>query len=108
MIKLIKVNNDSAYNKCPICVNRNESCQFGTPECHFEEEGHLKGSKWIPISERLPESSGYYLVSGGKKIWICELLNIMGVKGWSNDAKNPIVEAWQPLPEPYEEESEEE
>jgi len=64
--------------------------------------------KWIPVSERLPESNGYYLVSGGKKIWICELLNIMGIKGWSNDAKNPIVEAWlpYPLPEPYKSESE--
>ena len=28
----------SAYDKCPICVNRNKNCQFGTPECHFSEE----------------------------------------------------------------------
>ena len=28
----------SAYDKCPICVNRNKNCQFGSLDCHFEEQ----------------------------------------------------------------------
>lgn len=28
----------SAYDKCPICVNRNKNCQFGSFDCHFEEQ----------------------------------------------------------------------
>ena len=28
----------SAYNKCPICANRNKNCQFGSLDCHFEEQ----------------------------------------------------------------------
>lgn len=62
-------------------------------------------AEWIPCSERLPEKSGQYCVSGGDKVWICKFLiipNFMG--GWCNDASNPIVQAWLPLPEPYREE----
>ena len=29
---------ESAYAKCPICANRNKSCQFGSLDCHFEEQ----------------------------------------------------------------------
>lgn len=29
---------ESAYDKCPICVNRNKNCQFGSLDCHFEEQ----------------------------------------------------------------------
>lgn len=31
-------NEETAYKKCPICVHRNNSCLFGSPECNFEEE----------------------------------------------------------------------
>ena len=62
-------------------------------------------SEWITVSEGLPEDSGDYLVCGHGKMWICEMLNICGAKGWCNDAKNPIVEAWMPLPKSYKAES---
>lgn len=29
---------ESAYDKCPICVNRNKNCQFGSLDCHFEKQ----------------------------------------------------------------------
>lgn len=60
--------------------------------------------EWISVEDRLPEESGEYLVFGqtfGNKkpqIWICECISIGSVMGWCNNAKNPIVEAWMPLP----------
>ena len=60
--------------------------------------------RWIPVSDRLPEKSGQYYVSGGDKVWICEFLIIPNfIGGWCNDASNPVVQAWMPLPEPYKE-----
>ena len=58
---------------------------------------------WIPVSERLPEKDGYYYVSGNGKIWSCRFVNLMYVKGWTNSADNPPIEAWMPLPESYRE-----
>lgn len=62
---------------------------------------------WIPCSERLPEESGQYYVSGGNKVWICKFLilpNFIG--GWCDDVSNPEVQAWIPHPEPYQEDNE--
>ena len=61
--------------------------------------------QWISCSERLPKKPGQYYVSGGDKVWICEFLIIQNfIGGWCNDAANPMVQAWMPLPEPYREE----
>lgn len=58
---------------------------------------------WIPCSERLPEKSDQYYVSGGDKVWICEFLIIPNsTGGWCNDVANPAVQAWMPLPKPWE------
>ena len=63
----------------------------------------LKAQHWIPCSEWLPKKSGKYYVSGGNKVWICEFLIIPNFAGgWCNDASNPVVQAWMPLPKPYE------
>ena len=95
------------------CENCNmfdgECCCITMTECEDEksyrnEDCPLKEvptGKWISVNERLPEDSGYYLVSGGGRVWICECMNLMGIKGWVNNAKNPNVIAWQPLPKPY-------
>lgn len=65
--------------------------------------------EWISCSERLPEESGEYYVSGGDKVWICSFLIIPTFKGgWCNNVSNPVVEAWMELPEPYKEEGEDE
>lgn len=56
--------------------------------------------RWIPVTERLPEKDGPYLVSGNSEIWICEFIHIGILKGWSNPANRPRVKAWMPLPEP--------
>ena len=62
--------------------------------------------QWTPISERMPEESGKYLVCGGDKTWICDFMCLGITCGWCNDVRNPRVEAWMPLPEPYREEAE--
>ena len=57
---------------------------------------------WISVKDKLPEESGYYLVCGKNTIWISEFLilcNMIG--GWCGKPDKPIVEAWMPLPKPY-------
>lgn len=62
-------------------------------------------AEWIPVTERLPEKAGKYIVCGqwrGKpaETWVCELIAIGEFKGWANEARNPAVTHWMPLPEP--------
>ncbi len=56
--------------------------------------------KWIPVTERLPELSGEYLVYCGEYDGICVLYyEILKTKGkWRSNWKE--VTHWMPLPEP--------
>ena len=61
--------------------------------------------KWIPVTERLPEQEGQYLVSGkwaneDGEVWICKFVRRYNW-GWCNKADRPVVQAWMRLPEPY-------
>ena len=79
---------------------------------------------WIPVSERLPEANGRYLVTRGlnacgalwNRIYIVNYSDLMGLKPtkiWWNgnvgksdfETYNDIL-AWMPLPQPYNAESE--
>lgn len=55
--------------------------------------------RWIPVTERLPNGNGKYLVSGKDKVWVCEFMILGDVGGWCNSAMNPCVKYWMPLPE---------
>ena len=61
----------------------------------------LMESVWKDIKDELPDKPGYYLVSGGGKVWIAEMMLVGEIKGWANDARNPCVEAWMQLPDAY-------
>ena len=70
-------------------------------------------SDWIPVSERLPEKDGQYLVTiknltGYEQlcndVFECEFFGRDWIfKGWKD---NKVI-AWMPLPQPYKAESEE-
>lgn len=73
--------------------------------------------QWIPVTERLPEEYGNYLISiHGEDEPDIGTINPKNKRGWSLcDAsgfywasdKSLIVTAWMPFPEPYKAESEE-
>lgn len=84
--KMIELNGD-------ICIDGLISLPSAQPE-----------QRWIPCSERLPETSGTYLVSGmwesGRvAVGDCEYSSY---DGYFNTAWNFDVLAWMLLPEPYE------
>lgn len=79
------------------------------------------GQHWIPVTERLPERNGRYLVTRGlnacgslwNRIYVVNYSDLMSLKkekiwwdgnvGKADFAKLDDVIAWQPLPEPYKE-----
>lgn len=83
-----------------------------------------KKGEWIPVSERLPEESGRYLVTRGlnacgslwNRSYIANYSDLMGIKSkriwWQGNVGKSDFErlgdvlAWMPMPKPYEEESE--
>jgi len=65
----------------------------------------INSSTWIPVTERLPEKEGEYLVTWK---WEDGELHI-GTNSWSPKAQNwaafrtiAEITAWMPLPKPYE------
>ena len=80
--------------------------------CETEEEQkkvieRLKSTNWIPVSERLPESSGTYQVTcmDGRIYRSTYAKFQRKLKRWELTGARAYwkVTAWMPLPEPYKE-----
>lgn len=71
-----------------------------------------KENDWIPVSERLPEESDYYMACIHDEIlnkyycrseWFSINNNYYGESVWIDLKSYEKVIAWKPLPEPYKE-----
>lgn len=71
----------------------------------FNLEGNA-GNGWIPCSERLPED-GTRVIACFKHGLVTELkYKSAGIFEGTNEYVAEVIDAWQPLPEPYREEQE--
>ena len=77
----------------------------------------LESQRWIPVSERLPEKTDYYLIQYSREVCPDEMaVAFYSVEEAEVDSNytwefKPIADckdviAWQPLPQPYKAESE--
>lgn len=104
-------------------TNLCDSCDYSYPDCPSKNDDVIFGSgigndnicacnkykpsaqQWIPVTERLPEKSGLYLVTGGLRgteVYL-RYYNVNGDCGfWSGHpyAYDAVI-AWMPLPEAY-------
>lgn len=71
--------------------------------------------EWIPVSERLPKNTGWYLITfkTANGVAVCELSYRKPENYWTDkDISKKVLDnndilAWMPLPQPYKAESEE-
>ena len=54
--------------------------------------------RWIPVTERLPEKSGYYLATVDIGLKVVDVIYFNNASGFLMASR---VKAWKPRPEPY-------
>lgn len=90
------LNDDGVFEEYDDTYNLTIHCESAEEQ---EEVLNKLNWWWIPVSERLPEKNGQYLVTVNKGYMLLGLW--CGIKDdWIN------IIAWMPLPEPYKAESE--
>ena len=72
-----------------------------------ELKARREADRWIPVSERLPDTDNFVLVYDGSEMFVAWYSNNSMTEGWYSfdgnyDDSTPIT-AWKPLPEPYKE-----
>ena len=88
---------DDTYDVIIHCSNKEEQDQ--TIEL-------IKSFDWVPVSERLPEENGYYLITVkelnyGEHVTM-SFFDKYDMRGWQHvHMVNKKVTAWKSLPEPY-------
>ena len=69
-----------------------------------------KQQRWIPVSERLPETDDEVLATDGIDMFVAWYSRQDMWQGWissdNNFERNTPIEAWMSLPQPYKAESE--
>ena len=85
--------------ECLECATEHEQLAAWLTELQERREA----DRWIPVSERLPEYSGLYLVSIYELVTVA---NFTGTEFTDRSIPNAVREvfAWKPLPKPYESE----
>ncbi|WFA37100.1 DUF551 domain-containing protein [Klebsiella pneumoniae] len=77
------------------------AAQHDTPALNSVQSVVTVPGKWIPVSERMPEAEGHYLVwaNASRMDGYCDHLAIATYQGgeWSNEF-NWLVNHWMPLP----------
>ena len=68
-----------------------------------DEYAESMKQQWIPVTEKLPEEYGEYLVTKHTIGWNCEEYDVIDIAYFDGDGfhKADRVIAWMPLPEPY-------
>ena len=121
--KLDEIANDtaqsfiSAYEKCSEIIRSHMDEIPNCKECSrrkWYQKGFEDGKKdndWIPVEEKLPEESGYYMACiyneevddyDFRKTWFVHVDDYdMDESEWRELYDFERVTAWQPLPEPY-------
>ena len=88
-------------NACLKCAEEHEQRAAWLEELAERREK----DRWIPVSERLPEESDFYLVTIADK-YLTYVNTLFFMKStpdmWEHDKR---VIAWRPLPKPYESEA---
>ena len=74
-------------------------------EIHVKGKYHYFRNRWIPVTERLPEHSGWYLVTQILTEDDDQLVCPKWYPTWSGWYENKQVIAWMPMPEPWKGES---
>lgn len=92
--------NQGALEELVIVAKIIDSCMDEAKEINV----HGKDS-WIPVSKRLPEEIGYYLVTLKRKLpnedYSDRVVALYNKYDNSFMSYNNLIIAWQPLPEPY-------
>lgn len=103
----------SDCNRC-LWATRNGSC--ASWDCRFVDQREAyeaynrekaDANKWIPVSERLPDVAQRVLLSGHGKVMVGRLHSFgkysLEPTGISYIYPMDAIDAWMPLPKPYQE-----
>ena len=88
---------------CEDCISRSEAIRVSSGYCHWstipDELAKLPSftpaNRWIPIREKMPDRSGFYLVTTEYDEVYCDYYNE------NNFNRHEIIIAWMPMPDPY-------
>ena len=93
--------NERIANECDECAREHEQLASWLEELKARREA----DRWIPVTERLPEESDFYLVTITDE-HITYVNTLFFTKRtaymWEHDKR---IIAWKPLPKPYESEA---
>lgn len=92
-------NEETLWDVITSAIDTIESLVSENNRLQTESKREVAKSQWIPVTERLPESSGEYLVYCGEYDGICILhYEVLKTKG-KFKTKWKTVTHWMPLPD---------